>query len=280
MLCLLKTPSHPPPYFLRFYDNENHKDRKSFMQHVSMIIYVKWCSTNVPNHGFKSSASCTVCPFCKFVVQCFYVCEFYVHKCTCPCFNKKLPVLRRSVFTPILFSIHIVSFCTYCIVNNHVADEIEEVGPSPRLGTLRIRPDFQGFGFNLHAERHIPGQFVGKVEPGSPADEAGLRKGDHIIEVNGRNMQDSTHTEVVGQIKSNPGVVRLLVIDKDDEEFYKSRNITIHGGMSNVIVGESRHPEENHMDFGDEEEEVEEHIEVNNNANVKGEQVFKPKMSS
>ena len=141
---------------------------------------------------------------------------------------------------------------------------------------LHIRPDFQGYGMNLHAERHIPGQFIGKVEPGSPAEEAGLRKGDHIIEVNDVNMQEGTHSDVVARIKNQPNMVRLLVIDTSDEEYYKSRNITIHGGMSNVIVGESRDPEANHMDFDDEdnevEEHIEEHVEVDNNVNVKGEQ--------
>ena len=147
----------------------------------------------------------------------------------------------------------------------------EDVGPSPRLCILRIWPDFQGYGFNLHAEKHIPGQFVGKVEPESPADAAGLRKGDHIIEVNDSNVQDGSHSDVVSQIKSQPDMVRLLVIDKEEEDFYKSRNITIHGGMPNVITREAEERGVNHMNF-DDEEHVEEHTdEVNNNADEKGE---------
>ena len=171
-----------------------------------------------------------------------------------------------------------IHFARTCITVNHTVDEVtEEVAPIPRMCILHIRPDFQGYGMNLHAERHIPGQFIGKVEPGSPAEEAGLRKGDHIIEVNDVNMQEGTHTDVVARIKNQPNMVRLLVIDTSDEEYYKSRNITIHGGMSNVRVAESRDPEANHMDFGDEDNEIEEHTEehieeVDNNANVKGEQ--------
>ena len=169
-----------------------------------------------------------------------------------------------------------IHFARTCIAVNHVDEVTEEVEPSPRMCILHIRPDFQGYGMNLHAERHIPGQFIGKVEPGSPAEEAGLRKGDHIIEVNDVNMQEGTHSDVVARIKNQPNMVRLLVIDTSDEEYYKSHNITIHGGMSSVIVGESRDPEANHMDFDDEdneaEEHIEEHVEVDNNANVKGEQ--------
>ncbi len=145
--------------------------------------------------------------------------------------------------------------------------EPEELGPSPRLCILRIWPDFQGYGFNLHAEKTIPGQFIGKVEPGSPAEEAGLRKGDHIIEVNNENVQDGTHTEVVSKIKTNADAATLLVINKEDEEYYRSRNITVHRDLPNVIVGEAAVRAHNHMNFDDEEEDNE----VNNNAEEKGE---------
>jgi len=35
-------------------------------------------------------------------------------------------------------------------------------------------PDFSGFGFNVHTLRDKPGQYVGKVDSGSPAAAAGL----------------------------------------------------------------------------------------------------------
>jgi len=34
-------------------------------------------------------------------------------------------------------------------------------------------PDFDGFGFSVNTLRDIPGQFVGKVDTGSPAAAAG-----------------------------------------------------------------------------------------------------------
>ena len=37
---------------------------------------------------------------------------------------------------------------------------------------------FWCYGFNLHAEKNKPGQFVGKIDPGSPAEIAGLKEGD------------------------------------------------------------------------------------------------------
>ena len=57
-----------------------------------------------------------------------------------------------------------------------------EVAPRPRLCHIVKWPDFDGYGFNLHAEKNRPGQFIGKVDPGSPAEMAGLREGDKIVE--------------------------------------------------------------------------------------------------
>ena len=65
-------------------------------------------------------------------------------------------------------------------------------GPRPRLCILHTWPDFQGFGFNLQAEKGKPGQFIGKVDPDSPAEAAGLRQGDRIVEVNDVSVLDET----------------------------------------------------------------------------------------
>ena len=67
--------------------------------------------------------------------------------------------------------------------------------PQPRLCHITKVPDFDGYGFNLHAEKNKPGQFVGKIDPGSPAEVAGLREGDredvilrcHVMSLQSRN---------------------------------------------------------------------------------------------
>ena len=74
--------------------------------------------------------------------------------------------------------------------------------------------NFDGYGFNLHAEKNKPGQFIGKIDPGSPAEAAGLREGDRIVEVNGVNVNQENHKQVVTRIKAEPGQTRLLVVDK------------------------------------------------------------------
>lgn len=73
--------------------------------------------------------------------------------------------------------------------------------------------DFDGYGFNLHAEKGKPGQYIGKVDEGSPAERAGLKQGDRIIEVNAVNIGNETHKQVVQRIKAIASEVQLLVVD-------------------------------------------------------------------
>lgn len=83
----------------------------------------------------------------------------------------------------------------------------------PRLCHISKRANFDGYGFNLHAEKGRPGQYIGKVDENSPSEAAGLRQGDRIIEVNGVNIGSETHKQVVERIKAIANHTNLLVID-------------------------------------------------------------------
>jgi C-terminal processing protease CtpA/Prc len=106
--------------------------------------------------------------------------------------------------------------------------------PRPRLCHVRKSPHFTGYGFNLHAEKDKPGQYIGKVDDGSPAEAAGLREGDRIIEVNGTNIGNENHAQVVERIKAVPDEVLFLVVDPDTDAYYHKRNIIITGDMENI----------------------------------------------
>lgn len=98
-------------------------------------------------------------------------------------------------------------------------------------GELRPRLCFitkgeRGYGFHLHGERNRGGQFIRKVEPGSCADLAGLRAGDRVVEVNGENVENETHHEVVSRIREVDFRTRLLVVDRETDEFLLSRGLT------------------------------------------------------
>ena len=116
-------------------------------------------------------------------------------------------------------------------------------GPRPRLCHLRKWPDFQGYGFNLHAERSKLSQHIGKVDVRSPAESAGLLEGDRIIEVNRTHIGNENHQQVVRRIRAgldrdgqmHHDEVLLLVIDRAGEEFYKQLGITVTSDMPNVV---------------------------------------------
>lgn len=116
-----------------------------------------------------------------------------------------------------------------------MVDVLPEDAPSPRLCHLIKWPDFDGYGFNLHAERSNPGQFIGKIDDDSPAQMAGLREGDRIVEVNGVNISNENHRQVVERIKADPQETKLLVVDPQTDLWYREQDIVVKSSQMNVI---------------------------------------------
>jgi hypothetical protein len=113
----------------------------------------------------------------------------------------------------------------------------------PRLCHLRKWSHFQGYGFNLHAEKVRNGQFIGKVDPDSPADTAGLREKDRIIEVNFVNISNENHQQVVKRIRNGLEIdgdivndeVILLVVDQETDDYYKKLGKLIKSDDEDVL---------------------------------------------
>lgn len=91
----------------------------------------------------------------------------------------------------------------------------------PRLCHL-VRSE-TGYGFNLHSDRSRPGQYIRSLDPGSPADHAGLRPQDRLVEVNGVNIEGMRHAEVVSFIKRGGDETWLLVVDPETDQHFKRR---------------------------------------------------------
>lgn len=106
---------------------------------------------------------------------------------------------------------------------------------STRLCHVVKRDDFDGYGFNLHAEKGKPGQYIGKVDDNSPAETAGLKQGDRIIEVNGVNIGNETHKQVVQRIKAIADEVQLLVVDPNVVPV-SNNNQVIDGSTTNSVT--------------------------------------------
>ena len=107
--------------------------------------------------------------------------------------------------------------------------------PAPRVCHLKKWEHFDGYGFNLHAEKNKPGQFVGKIDSDSPAEAAGLKEGDRIVEVNGVNVNNENHKQVVQRIKAVVGETRLLVVDKQCDEWHKEQQVVVRQGLPYTV---------------------------------------------
>ncbi|XP_072455633.1 Na(+)/H(+) exchange regulatory cofactor NHE-RF2 [Notamacropus eugenii] len=115
----------------------------------------------------------------------------------------------------------------------------------PRL--CRMIKGEQGYGFHLHGEKGKSGQFIRKVEPGSPAEAAALRAGDRLVEVNGVNVEKETHLQVVQRIKAVEGETRLLVVDKETDEYLAGLHLICTEEMAHhgVLPSASICPQDN-----------------------------------
>ncbi|KAK3734980.1 hypothetical protein QZH41_004393 [Actinostola sp. cb2023] len=104
----------------------------------------------------------------------------------------------------------------------------------PRLAHL-LKGD-KGYGFNLHGDKNQPGQTISAVDKDSPAELGGLREGDKVIEVNGQNVENKTHGDVVGLIKLSPSETTLLVCDKETLAYLKENNRECTIDMANLAT--------------------------------------------
>ena len=79
----------------------------------------------------------------------------------------------------------------------------------------------------LYLWQDADGHYVEDITINSPADRAGLRAGDRIIEINGVNIEKENHEDVFYRIKACHNVVNLLAVDAKTFTYYKKNNIPV-----------------------------------------------------
>ncbi|KAL2076743.1 hypothetical protein ACEWY4_027659 [Coilia grayii] len=93
----------------------------------------------------------------------------------------------------------------------------------PRLCLLEKGDN--GYGFHLHGEKGKTGQFIRLVEPDSPSEISGLRAGDRLVFVNGENVENESHQQVVSRIRATTGKLELIVVDVETEQLLRKHSL-------------------------------------------------------
>ncbi len=92
--------------------------------------------------------------------------------------------------------------------------------------TMRRIVNYDGFGLSISTPKskttsRIPVPFVTKVEPGSPAELAGLKENDQIVEINGKSTYEQPSEFIANAIRNSKDEVDL-VISRDNSKIVQS----------------------------------------------------------
>lgn len=78
------------------------------------------------------------------------------------------------------------------------------------------------------------GFFTTEVTPGLVAHRAGVQLNDRLLEINGENVEDASHDQVVEKIRLSASSLMLLLVDEETEEHYKNKRVKIGSWLATV----------------------------------------------
>ncbi|KAK2507827.1 hypothetical protein MC885_004103 [Smutsia gigantea] len=81
------------------------------------------------------------------------------------------------------------------------------------------------YGFSLKTIQGKKGVYMTDITPQGVAMKAGVRADDHLIEVNGENVEDASHVEVVAKVKKSGSCVMFLLVDKETDKHHSEQKI-------------------------------------------------------
>ncbi|CAJ1079545.1 Na(+)/H(+) exchange regulatory cofactor NHE-RF3 isoform X1 [Xyrichtys novacula] len=108
-------------------------------------------------------------------------------------------------------------------VSNGVSTHTEK--PKPKL--CYVTKSSSGFGFSLRSVTDERGFFMTEVIPGGAAFDAGVRVNDRLLEVNGADVDNLKHEQVVEKLKLVGNCVMLLLVDEETDTYYRNKRIKI-----------------------------------------------------
>ncbi|NXI37948.1 NHRF3 protein, partial [Galbula dea] len=104
--------------------------------------------------------------------------------------------------------------------------------PQPRLCYL-VKEE-KGYGFSLKTTEGQKGLFIVELSPQGAAAKAGVQNNDRLIEINGKNVENDTHEEVVDKVKKSGNHVMFLLSNKETDHYYTSQKMVMSKENANL----------------------------------------------
>ncbi|NXM71414.1 NHRF3 protein, partial [Serilophus lunatus] len=97
--------------------------------------------------------------------------------------------------------------------------------PQPRLCYL-VKEE-KGYGFSLKTTEGQKGLFIVELSSQGAAAKAGVQNNDRLIEINGKNVENDTHEEVVEKVKKSENHVVFLLSNEETDRYFTSQKMVL-----------------------------------------------------
>ncbi|NXW45728.1 NHRF3 protein, partial [Nyctiprogne leucopyga] len=104
--------------------------------------------------------------------------------------------------------------------------------PQPRLCYL-VKED-KCYGFSLKSTEGKKGLFIVELSSQGAAAKAGVQNNDRLIEINGKNVENDTHEEVVEKVKTSGNHVMFLLSNEETDRYYTSQKMVLSKESANL----------------------------------------------
>ena len=90
-----------------------------------------------------------------------------------------------------------------------------------------VNGDYCGIGATLRLDSDTGRKYIGKIQAGQPAEQAGVREGDELRAVNGIDVSEKSLTEIVDMIKGEEGKKSVLTLVRTENGVSATKEITV-----------------------------------------------------
>ncbi|NXC39511.1 NHRF3 protein, partial [Penelope pileata] len=104
--------------------------------------------------------------------------------------------------------------------------------PQPRLCYL-VKEE-KGYGFSLKTTEGKKGVFIVDLLSQGAAAKAGVQNKDRLIEINGKNVENDRHEEVVEKVKKSGNHVMFLLSNEETDRYYTSQKMVLSKESANL----------------------------------------------